>query len=257
MRRYRAIFVLIASVVVLPPRASFGDRIYLTNGEALRGEVTVLKDGTIEVLHPDGIEGTITFSPDEVKSIKYEEPEPKETRTPPPVRSDADRMEPNPLEDFDMPDMGEDSMMQTLTQMLGSAGQGGVGSMLKSSAEAKGMIQKATKLEAYVVLRNIKTAQMIYFMENGRYATCKNDEEIASVLGMDTSQRRYFDYSTSGDARAFVATAIVSRKGAEQGGLPKGAKIVFSSRTKGFVEAGWNTPEPAPLPAGLPGIDEE
>jgi len=233
------------SVVVLYSRAGSGDRIYLENGEVLRGEVTVLENGTVEVLRPDGIEGTITFSPDEVASIEYGVPEPQVDL---PAVPEAEGMLAALERDTTLASALEDSSI--LKKLANPPGKG-IDALLKPLGKSKEMLYEARKVEAYAMLRSIKMAQTIYFMEHAQYATCSDAQKIASVLSVDTSQGKYFDYSTTGDRTAYVITAVVRPEAAERGELPKGGKIVYSSRTQGYIEAGWS--RPAPEEAGTEG----
>jgi len=93
------------------------------------------------------------------------------------------------------------------------------------------------------MLGSLKMAEMMYFAEHDRYATCTDAQEIVSVLGVDVSQRRYFDYFTVGDRGTFIITAVAQPEAVQRGELPKDAKIVYSSRTDGYVEAGWTPDE--------------
>jgi len=247
MRVCRGISLTIMLLIVLLPCAGLGDRIRLKNGEALRGEVTVLKDGTIEVLHPDGIEGAITFFSEEIESIEQEGSKSRARiarrslrRETEPDRSLAN---PNPLQALELSDVEGLAIPEMLKAVLGSAQgplQERLGALFRSLLASGEMIEGAKKIEAYIMLRTIKMAQMTHFVEHGRYAVCKGHEEIFSVLGVDVSPGKYFDYSTSGGTEAYTATAVVRPDVAERGELPKDAKIAYSSRTQEYVETGWN-----------------
>jgi len=331
MRIHRTIFAAILLVTALFPSVSLGDRIYLTNGEDLRGEVTELEDGTVEVLNPDGIDGAITFALEEIKSIDHYDETVPVNRTSSLMEGEAQRarmpanwpkggqmpanwpkggqmpanwsMGGGDMSDLGMGMMGafaemfsalegpmqqslnelfaqmadpqamqamqdsmqqgfstmfeqmsdpqamqamQNSMQQGFSSMFGqmSDSQGvqqGAGSMVEQLS--KPMLQSARKAEAYAMLSAVKTAQAVYFAERDRYATCKDAQEVASVLGVDMSRGGSFDYFTAGDQDAYIITAVSHPDAVRRGELPDDAKIVYSSRTDGYVEAGWTSDE--------------
>ena len=63
------------------------------------------------------------------------------------------------------------------------------------------------------------------------------------MLGVDISRAGSFDYFTAGDQDAYIITAVSHPDAVRRGELPDDAKIVYSSRTDGFVEAGWVSDE--------------
>ena len=244
MEMYRKTLLLAATMILLLPRAGLGDRIYLSNGEVVLGEVTVLKDGTVEVRHPDGIEGTITFAPGEIKSIEYGEAKRPASRT---ARAEAeetegalDALEPDRTQ---APGMKGSPILEELRRMLEAEDdslQKESNVLLNPLARSKEIFDSAEKIEAHTLLRSIKMAQTVYFAGHGRYATCRDTREVASVLMVNIPQSKRFDYVTAGDKDAFIIAAVAHPEAVARGELQKGAKIVYSSRTDGFAEAGWD-----------------